>query len=120
MSRPAERNKSRYGWLPDTVGDMLRNVAYVGKTWSAGRKRAARANDGGELIPARWPAIIDEATFRQAQDRLAEQGRRRRSPARPGAFSAYWCALGVVASCGASRTGISLLTRARGDMAQVM
>jgi DNA invertase Pin-like site-specific DNA recombinase len=72
VTRPGAR--SRHGWLPDTVIDTLRNVAYIGKTYSESRAKAQ-----GELINAQWQAIVDEATFWRAQELLGER-KFRRSP----------------------------------------
>ncbi|TAN34809.1 recombinase family protein [bacterium] len=53
------------GWLPDTLVDILRNPAYVGKTYSVSRRRRE-----GELIRAEWPAIVDEGLFVRVQATL--------------------------------------------------
>jgi hypothetical protein len=53
---------------------MLRNVAYIGKTYSG-----CRARRRGELIEAQWPAIIDEPTFWRVQELMGER-RVRRAP----------------------------------------
>jgi hypothetical protein len=53
------------GWLPDTLVDILRNPAYVGKTYSISRRRRE-----GELIRAEWPAVVDEALFIRVQATL--------------------------------------------------
>jgi site-specific DNA recombinase len=50
------------GWVPDTIIDVVRNVAYVGKTFSGSRGRRQ-----GDLIPAAWPAIVDQEVFDAAQ-----------------------------------------------------
>jgi hypothetical protein len=54
--------------VPDTVVDTLRNVAYVGKTYSGNRARRE-----GELILASWSAIVDEPTFQRVQGLMAER-----------------------------------------------
>jgi site-specific DNA recombinase len=53
------------GWLPDTLVDILRNPAFVGKTYSVSRRRRE-----GELIRAEWPGIVDEALFDRVQATL--------------------------------------------------
>src|SRR5437660_8981898 len=57
---------------------MLRNVAYVGKTYSISRDRRE-----GDLIQASWPAIVDEELFASVQrilDRYNHAGRAGRRP----------------------------------------
>lgn len=70
---PGARQAGRNGWNRQTIRDMAFQVAYLGRverqTGSAlppGRTRTVEA-------PARWPALIDEATCRQAQERLASR-----------------------------------------------
>ncbi len=41
-------------WKGDTVAQLLANVAYIGQTYTE-RRRHRR----GELIEARWPALIE-------------------------------------------------------------
>ena len=65
--------RNKHGWMPDTVVDTLRNVAYLGKTYSGPKKT-------GELIRAQWPAIIDEPTFKRVA-RLMEGRKVRRKTA---------------------------------------
>ncbi len=70
------RARTAFGWLPDTVVDILRNPAYIAITGSEGRgKGKAR----GELIPARWEPIVPRATWDRAQE-LLDQRQMRRSP----------------------------------------
>src|SRR5579859_4539510 len=60
IARPRARTK--HGWLPDTVVDTLRNVAYIGKTYTGHRQRRQ-----GELVAASWAPIIEAATFERVQ-----------------------------------------------------
>lgn len=80
VARP--RARSKHGWLPDTVVDTLRNVAYVGKTYSESRARRR-----GELIEAQWKAIVDEALFCRVQDLMGERHVRRAPGQREYAFA---------------------------------
>ncbi len=50
------------GWTTGTLADILRNVAYTGKTYSVSRRRRE-----GSLISAKWPALVDEEVFAKAQ-----------------------------------------------------
>jgi len=86
------RPRSKHGWLPDTVVDTLRNVAYVGKTYSASRSRRQ-----GELIRAQWGAIVDEPTFRRAQEILNRRRVQRSTAPRSYVFGR----LLICAQCGA-------------------
>ena len=52
-------------WLPDTVADVLQNVATIGKTYSVSRRRRE-----GEIIAAQWPAIVDPVLFERVKARL--------------------------------------------------
>jgi Recombinase len=53
------------GWVSDTVIDIVRNVAYTGRTYSV-----SRAQREGDLIKATWPAIIDLSQFEAAQRQI--------------------------------------------------
>jgi site-specific DNA recombinase len=75
------RARSRYGWLPDTVVDTLRNVAYIGMTYSGSRARRL-----GDLIEAQWPAIVEPAVFWRAKELMGERRLRRSPRTRPYAF----------------------------------
>ena len=59
-------SNSRSGlWMADTIAGMLSNVAYIGKTYSISRLKRR-----GEIIEARWPAIIEDGLYQRVQDRL--------------------------------------------------
>jgi site-specific DNA recombinase len=77
-------------WIPDTVAQMLASVTYVGKTYAESRRRKA-----GEIVPAQWPALVDEGLFQRVQDRLKSfrvpSHTRRRELALRGLV---WCACG--------------------------
>jgi DNA invertase Pin-like site-specific DNA recombinase len=66
ITRRLARNP--YGWVPDTVVDTLRNVAYVGKTFTV-----SRAKQEGEIITAQWPLIIEESTFNRVQALMGDR-----------------------------------------------
>jgi hypothetical protein len=67
--------RNKHGWMPDTVVDTLRNVAYLGKTYDgqSSRRAGERIEDFAKrrselkLIKARWDAIVDDPTFRHVQ-----------------------------------------------------
>jgi DNA invertase Pin-like site-specific DNA recombinase len=98
VQRPG--NRSLHGWLPDTVVDTLRRVAYVGKTYT-------EANRKGELIAAQWPAIINEPTFTRVQGLM--EGRKVQAR-RPTPESYIFGRLLVCGRCG----GIMRATRTYG------
>jgi hypothetical protein len=51
-----------HGWYGVTLMYMLANVAYIGKTYSVSQQRQE-----GELIDAKWTAVIDIATWEAVQ-----------------------------------------------------
>lgn len=61
---PPERSK-RAHWMGDSIGYMLANVAYIGKTYSESRLKRK-----GDLIPATWEPLIGGPLFQRVQDRL--------------------------------------------------
>ena len=67
--KPGSRTNG-LGWVPDTIVDMVQNVAYVGKTYTVSRARRE-----GEVIAAAWPAIIEQPLFDRAQIVLAKNYR---------------------------------------------
>jgi hypothetical protein len=76
VPKPGARSQTG-GWIQETISWMLRNVAYVGKTYSVSRDRRE-----GELIQANWPGIVEESSFEAAQrvaDRYQRAGRGSRS-----------------------------------------
>ena len=64
--------------MPDTVIDLLQNVAYIGCTYSLSRARRE-----GELIPAQWSPIVGRDLFEQAQAVLRRNRRVSRGSVRP-------------------------------------
>lgn len=66
IKKPGSRSRG-LGWVPDTVVDLLQNVAYIGKTYSVSRARRE-----GQLITATWPAIIERDVFDRVQRVLAK------------------------------------------------
>lgn len=78
------------------MGELLRNVAYTGQTFSESRRRKGK----GQLKPADWPAIIEPELWEAAQRQLGRYngrgGRRPHGQERPYVF------LGLLrCSCGA-------------------
>jgi DNA invertase Pin-like site-specific DNA recombinase len=66
---PRSRSKG-LGWVPDTIVDIVQNVAYVGLTYSISRGRRE-----GALLEAAWPSIVDRDQFEAVRRQL---GRNRR------------------------------------------
>ena len=64
------------GWHGDTVMQVLANVAYIGKTYSISRRFRQ-----GDLIDAKWPALIDQETWEAVQ---RQRVRHRRAGGRTG------------------------------------
>jgi hypothetical protein len=54
------------GWRGDTVAQVLGNLAYHGRKYSESRTRRQ-----GKVIPAQWPAIVDEETWESVQRLLS-------------------------------------------------
>jgi DNA invertase Pin-like site-specific DNA recombinase len=100
---PRLRPRSRYGWLPDTVVDVLRNVAYTGRTYAVSRARRE-----GELIAASWPALVDDVTFARAAELLGERRVSRAHAGRPYAFTG----LLACSACG----GLMRVNRGKGGV----
>jgi hypothetical protein len=72
------------GWVPDTVVDLLRNVAFTGKTYSLSRSRRE-----GRIIDAAWPAIVESEVFDRVQAVLANNRMAGRGGPRHGATRSY-------------------------------
>lgn len=70
------RARTAFGWLPDTVTDILRNPAYIAVTGSKGR---AKGKPRGDLIAARWEPIVPRATWDRVQEVLGQRQVRRGS-----------------------------------------
>jgi DNA invertase Pin-like site-specific DNA recombinase len=73
IGRSGAQPETGGGWIAESVGWMLRNVAYLGKTYTISRDRRE-----GDLIEASWPAIIDDELFASVQrilDRYNHAGR---------------------------------------------
>ena len=64
VSKLRSRSKG-LGWVPDTVVDLLQNVAYVAKTYSVSRARRE-----GDLIQAQWEPIVAIELFDRVQQML--------------------------------------------------
>jgi len=90
--KPASRSKG-LGWVPDTVVDLLSNVAYVGKTYSVSRARRE-----GDVIPASWPAIIEHDLFVRVQEVL--KSKRFRHPGGPRKRDYAFARLLICTHCG--------------------
>ena len=83
------------GWYGDTLAQVLGNVAYIGRTYSISRRRRE-----GDVIPAQWPALIDQPTWtavqRQLQAKRGRPGLKAKGPGREYAFRG----LIVCSNCG--------------------
>lgn len=67
--KPGSRTKG-LSWVPDTVVDIVQNVAYIGKTYSISRARRE-----GNLIGASWDSIIDPKLFEAAKNQVVRNRR---------------------------------------------
>ena len=83
------------GWVPDTIVDILQNVAYVGMTYTVSRARRE-----GDLIRASWPAIVDQHLFDSVRRALRGNRRTGRAGARP--TDLVFSRLLICARCGRS------------------
>lgn len=66
----------RAAWHWHSIAEILRNVAYSGKAFSESR----RSGGHGQLIPAAWPAIVNDTTWTAARaisERRSGRGGRR-------------------------------------------
>jgi DNA invertase Pin-like site-specific DNA recombinase len=66
ITKPDSRSGG-LGWVPDTLVDLLQNVAYIGKTYSVSRARRE-----GQLIDADWEPIVERDVFDRVQLVLAK------------------------------------------------
>jgi DNA invertase Pin-like site-specific DNA recombinase len=82
-------------WKGDTVAQLLGNVAYIGKTHTERRR-----NHQGDLIEARWPALIDQDVWDAVQ---RQKGLRDRSGGRSHAGGARHYVFGKLLRCSCSR-----------------
>ena len=73
-------------WHWHSIAEILRNVAYGGMAYSESRRRGGH----GHLIPASWPPLISQSTWRAAravsERRYARGGRRREGAELPYIF----------------------------------
>jgi site-specific DNA recombinase len=69
LRNPRSRSNG-LGWVPDTIVDIVQNVAYIGKTYSVSRARRE-----GDLIDASWSAIIGQELFDAAERQLKRNRR---------------------------------------------
>ncbi len=69
---PPSANSRRGAWLADTIAQMLSNEKYTARTYLKSRdpSRPSRKGVRGELVPATWPALIDDGLFQRVADRL--------------------------------------------------
>jgi site-specific DNA recombinase len=93
VRKPGSRSHG-LGWVPDTVIDVVQNVAYTGRTYSISRARRE-----GDVIEASWPAIIDPSLFEAAQRQI---GRNRRGGGWTAARARHYAFQGLLqcAHCG--------------------
>ena len=66
-------------WRGDTIGQLLANTAYTGRTYTESRRRQR-----GQLIDARWDALVDVQLFEAVQTLLRSRARRRAAPSESG------------------------------------
>lgn len=83
IKKPGSRTRG-LGWVPDTIADLLQNIAYVGMTYSVSRARRE-----GMLIDASWPSIVDRQLFDRVQAMMAKHRVAGRGGARRGETHAY-------------------------------
>jgi len=102
ISKPGSRSRG-LGWVPDTIVDLLQNVAYVGRTYSVSRARRE-----GQLIAASWPAIVERDVFDRVQRVLEKNRVSGRGGVRHGEKHAY--AFGGVLQCEACGRPMRALT----------
>ena len=65
-------------WRADTIGQLLANSAYSGRTYTESRRRRR-----GQLVEARWDALVDVQLFETVQTLLKSRARRRAAPSFP-------------------------------------
>ena len=95
IKKPGSRSRG-LGWVPDTIVDLLQNVAYVGKTYSISRARRE-----GQLISAIWPPIVERDVFDRVQRMLARNRGAGRGGVRRGVMHSYaFAGLLQCESCG--------------------
>lgn len=97
LNKRGRPNRNGRPWTHNTVRNLLLNERY-----------AALREYRGELYAGRWPAIVDEATWRAAKHHLEDDGRAT-SPG-PGR---RWLLSGI-ARCGVCDDGTSVTSGSRG------
>ena len=95
VNEAGHRNSRGNPWLPDTVGQTLGNIAYVGKTYAGGRRGRK-----GDVIPALWPALVTDDVFDAVQHQLRRNVRTRAGARRPQEPATYTFSRLLVCSCG--------------------
>ena len=65
-------------WRGDTIGQLLANIAYSGRTYTESRRRQR-----GQLVEARWEALVDAQLFEAVQTLLKSRARRQTAPSNP-------------------------------------
>lgn len=84
------------GWSHESLQDMLINPVYAGMTYSGSRRRHE-----GELMAAKWPAIIDRDLWEAVQAQRKRNTRRQGGRPGIGGGHAYvYARLLVCADCG--------------------
>jgi hypothetical protein len=103
IRKPGSRSRG-LGWVPDTIVDLLQNVAYIGKTYSVSRARRE-----GQVIDASWPAIIEGELFERVQRVLAKHRFSGRGGIRRGVTHSYaFAGLLQCESCGRTMRALTV------------
>lgn len=108
ISTVVSKKEGPTSWSPGTVRCILSNAVYKG-VWYYGKRRRYKVNGRTvqrkvpeeEWIPVKVPAIVDEDTWRRAQERLLEN----KMMAKRNAKRQYLLRGMVFCPCGRRRTG---------------
>jgi len=102
IDKPGSRSRG-LGWVPDTIVDLLQNVAYIAQTYSVSRARRE-----GELIKATWSPIVERDVFNRVQRVLGKNRLAGRGGVRRGQTHAY--AFAGLLQCGSCSRPMRALT----------
>jgi DNA invertase Pin-like site-specific DNA recombinase len=84
-------------WTPATMRRITRCPVYIGKRPAGGKRFSNGRYVGAELIPAIWPAIIEEDVWYDAQQVLDDPSRIKTRPGRQRWLLSYYA---TCATCG--------------------
>ncbi|HEU0021219.1 MAG TPA: recombinase family protein [Dehalococcoidia bacterium] len=107
MKRKVSTMEGLGRWQANTVYRILKNESYVGRAYYNKCEGDARLRDRDEWVLIPVPAIIDEETFRMAQETLKTRRRRLSGPGRPPLRSYLFSGLLRCAYCGSRYGGFS-------------